>query len=471
MEIKFAAYSAYQDTGIAWLPRIPAGWRIQPLFSVLREEHIKNDNSKKYKMLSLSYGKIICRDSDNNIGLLPRDFNNYQLVFRHDILLRLIDLQNDKQSLRVGYATQAGVMTSAYLKLVCAETLCPRYAYLLLHLYDQMKIFYGMGGGLRQMISFKDLRRLPFILPPLEEQHRIARFLDHHLQKIDDLLELQNQLITLLEEKRQATITHTITQGLNPRAKRKAAGIVWLDKIPAHWRVTRLKYACSHIVDCLHSTPDYKPDGEYPAIRTADIHCGYLNTHQAKRVSHETYLQRNARLIPRAGDILYAREGERFGVAACIPEEEKVCLGQRVLLLRARQHPQFLMWALNASTTYAQALQDVNCSTSPHINIETIKNFVLPLPPAREQAAIAAAIERQMEKINKLIALTRQQRDLLLERRFALIASAVSGQIKIDAQTLEAMLHQPARKAGKRAAARLTERVRRTSTVPCQENA
>jgi type I restriction enzyme S subunit len=78
-------------------------------------------------------------------------------------------------------------------------------------------------------------------LPPLPEQTAIATFLDRETAKIDGLIAEQEKLIALLAEKRQATISHAVTKGLNPAAPMNDSGVAWLGKVPAHWQISRLK--------------------------------------------------------------------------------------------------------------------------------------------------------------------------------------------------------------------------------------
>ena len=238
---KYQLYPEYKDSGVEWVGDMPRHWQSKPAFAVVMDECIKNSDGAESNVLSLSYGNIVERDVETNFGLLPESFNTYQIVNPGDIILRLTDLQNDKRSLRVGRSTLQGIITSAYLKLSCSGELNDRYAYRLLHSYDTTKVFYGMGGGLRQSMKFEDFRRLPFLVPPLEEQRTIAAFLDHETARIDRLIAQQQRLIELLKEKRQAVISHAVTKGLNPNAPMKDSGVEWLGQVPEHWVVSRIK--------------------------------------------------------------------------------------------------------------------------------------------------------------------------------------------------------------------------------------
>ncbi|POU52211.1 hypothetical protein C3402_01210 [Pantoea sp. PSNIH3] len=229
---KYQPYPEYKDSGVEWVGDMPHHWQTKPAFAAVMDQCIKNSDGAESNVLSLSYGNIVERDVENNFGLLPESFNTYQIVNPGDIVLRLTDLQNDKRSLRVARSTLRGIITSAYLKLACGDELDNRYAYRLLHSYDTTKVFYGMGGGLRQSMKFEDFRRLPFLLPPVEEQRTIAAFLDYETARIDKLIAQQQRLIELLKEKRQAVISHAVTKGLNPDAPMKDSGVEWLGEVP-----------------------------------------------------------------------------------------------------------------------------------------------------------------------------------------------------------------------------------------------
>jgi len=206
-----------KDSVIEWIDSIPSDWEVRPTFALCDASTQKNIDGAENNVLSLSYGNIILRDVETNFGLLPESFNTYQVISFGDVILRLTDLRNDKKSLRVGLAKQKGIITSAYLKLKARSDVNPNYLYRLLHAYDTTKVFYGMGGGLRQSMKFEDIRRLPLLLPPYEEQIKISFFLDLETAKIDSLIEKQQQQITLLQERRIALISAAVTGKIDVR--------------------------------------------------------------------------------------------------------------------------------------------------------------------------------------------------------------------------------------------------------------
>src|SRR5690625_5059945 len=150
---KFKPYPEYKDSGIEWVGDIPKGWKVVPLFSVMSERRKPNIGLREKNLLSLSYGSIVNRDIDSLEGLLPASFETYQIIYPSDIIFRLTDLQNDKKSLRSAIAKAKGIITSAYLATIC-KTINAEYAQYLFRFYDLSKVFYSMGGGLRQSMRF-----------------------------------------------------------------------------------------------------------------------------------------------------------------------------------------------------------------------------------------------------------------------------------------------------------------------------
>ena len=194
------AYPLYKQSEIGWYKEIPKEWDVKPLLAVACESTDSNKGMIESNLLSLSYGRIIQKDINSSEGLLPESFETYQIVDPNDIVMRLTDLQNDKRSLRSAIVRERGIITSAYLALR-PHSIDPNYLNYLLRSYDLTKVFYSMGGGLRQSLNYSDVKRLPIIVPSLPEQKAIVAFLDHEITKIDNLILEQEKLVRLMKER------------------------------------------------------------------------------------------------------------------------------------------------------------------------------------------------------------------------------------------------------------------------------
>ncbi len=427
---RYKAYPEYRDSGIEWVGNIPNSWKVTPLFSVASAAAEKNDDGAESNVLSLSYGRIIRRDVEDNHGLLPESFNTYQIVDSGDIILRLTDLQNDKRSLRVGIANEKGIITSAYLKLAANAKFLDRYLYRLLHSYDTTKVFYGMGGGLRQSMRFEDMRRLQMLCPSLQEQEQIADFLDHETAKIDALIEKQQRLIELLKEKRQAVISHAVTKGLNPNAPMKDSGIEWLGEVPAHWEVTYLKH-----ISCIRygigEPPSYKDDG-VPLVRATNIRSGRIADENLVFVDSKD-IPKNRIVWLKAGDIIVVRSGAGTGDSSLIPKKyDGSIAGFDMVVSPTEGVPEFLGYALLSNYIRNNQIDlEKTRAAQPHLNAEELGSCFVLLPPTSEQIEIANRIDYEISKFDVLIARADLAISLMQERRTALISAAVTGKIDV----------------------------------------
>lgn len=200
-----------KDSGIEWVGKIPKSWNTHPLYCYFSERKNKNRLGKEQNLLSLSYGKIIRKDINTNDGLLPENFNSYNIVEQGDIIIRPTDLQNDKRSLRTGLTEEHGIITSAYLDLKPKEGTNSRYFHYLLHSYDIQKVFYNMGNGVRQGLNYSEFSKLMVIEPSEYEQNEIADYLDLKCAEIEGAIADKQKQLETLEEYKKTLIYEYVT--------------------------------------------------------------------------------------------------------------------------------------------------------------------------------------------------------------------------------------------------------------------
>ena len=205
-------YDTYKDSGIEWIGEIPSKWNCFYLSQIFSPVKNKNIGMQETNLLSLSYGKIIRKNIETTFGLLPENFEGYNIIERDNIVLRLTDLQNDHKSLRVGLVTEKGIITSAYLTLKNKTNMSSNYFYYLLHSFDIAKGFYGMGAGVRQGLNWNEIRSLRIISPKESfDQQQIADFLDNKCSEIDKLITKKEQLVVELEAYKKSLIYEVVT--------------------------------------------------------------------------------------------------------------------------------------------------------------------------------------------------------------------------------------------------------------------
>lgn len=429
--MSFPRYPKYKDSGVEWVGRIPQHWAVQPFYGSVAECDESNEGMIEENLLSLSYGRIVRKDISANDGLLPESFETYQIVRSGDIVLRLTDLQNDKRSLRSALVEEVGIITSAYLAVRPHGGQDSRFMNYLLRAYDVAKVFYSMGGGLRQAMTFDDLKRLPMVQPPLPEQIVIATFLDRETSKIDALVAEQRRLMELLREERQTVISHAVTNGIAAGVPMRASGHEWFQEVPTTWQSGPLKHFWE-VVDCKHVTVPFSDDG-FRIASVMEVRSFELDLSEALRTSAVFYEQLiDGGRRPMKGDVIYCRNTANTGTSAYVGTDEPIALGQDVCLIKSRtQNGRYLNYVLHSSFMAAQLRSLMVGSTFKRINVENIRQLAVPCPPKNEQDAIAKFLDLHVAKLDHLIDAASKTIDLLLERRTGLIFAAVTGEFDV----------------------------------------
>ena len=191
--------------------------------------------------------------------------------------------------------------------------------------------------------------------------------------------------------------------------------------LPGWWSWIRLDDACDGVFDCPHSTPRLADTGPF-VVRSQDIITGVFRTEEAAHVSEETYNERTSRVIPARGDLLYSREGTYFGIAAQVPERTRVCLGQRMVLIRPKSGVvdfRFLCHWLNSPIMASHIHGYRDGTVAERLNLPTIRALPVLVPPLPEQRAIANILGTLDDKIE----LNRRMNETLEEIAQALFRS------------------------------------------------
>lgn len=224
----------------------------------------------------------------------------------------------------------------------------------------------------------------PIPVPSYTEQSRIVAHIEELFSELDKAVDTLKTTKEQLEVYRQAVLVDAFRVSTNS---------------------THLKigYVCAKIVDCPHSTPKWEKNGKL-CLRTTNFKRGYLDLQSPNYVSEETFNDRNRRIIPQPGDVLYSREGSVLGIACTIPSNVYPCLGQRMMLLRSGEklNNRYLMHYLNSPMVTNHVIATKGGTGSPHINVGDIKEFQIPIPSLEEQSNIVRQIEEQLSSCDNV---------------------------------------------------------------------
>ena len=430
-------YTEMKDSGIEWVGMIPAHWHIKVLFQLVSQVKSKNKNLSETNLLSLSYGKIKRKNIDDTEGLLPASFDGYNIIENNDIVLRLTDLQNDHTSLRVGRATERGIITSAYITIRPTNSRMSEYLYYLLHSFDIKKGFYGMGSGVRHGLNYDEVKMLKLPLPPLLEQSAIAAYLDTQCAKIDEIIAQAKDSIEDYKQWKASIIYEAVTKGLDPNVEMKDSGILSNIKIPAHWNTIRMKFVSTisgRIGFRGYTTQDLVDAGEGAiTLSPSNIKDSGMSYDKCSYISWDKYYE-SPEIMAKNGDILFVKTGSSYGKSALVEKlpTEATINPQLVLLKNTKGvRPKYLFYFLQSPLAKVQIEFIVSGGTIPTMSQEKMRNFALPYPSVKEQNEISLFLDKQCTRITELIAEKQSLIDDLESYKKSLIYEVVTGKRRV----------------------------------------
>lgn len=228
-----------KDSGIEWIGEIPAQWKVIPHKYVMHKEKTICEHYDGEEIISLTMNGVVVRDLSAG-GKMPTTFDGYQYVEPGDLLMCLFDI--DVTPRCVGVVRNYGVTSPAYSCFKVHEGYSNAYYDYLLRFIDDEKVFIHLAKNLRSSLTETDFGAIKTIVPPLEEQMRIASFLDCKCAEIDAVIERTKATIEEYKKLRQAIITDAVTKGVRVKRTMKNSGNIWYGDIPVDWDIRKLKY-------------------------------------------------------------------------------------------------------------------------------------------------------------------------------------------------------------------------------------
>jgi type I restriction enzyme, S subunit len=277
--MSFPKYPAYKDSGVEWLGEVPEHWEV---IEARREIDFLTSGSRGWAEYYSDEGPLFLR-----IGNLTRDSVHLDLsdlqrvsppadsegsrtrVQPGDVLFSITAYLGSVAVVPDGLE-EAYVSQHVCLARLSARKLMPDWmAYSVLSASGKAYLEAESYGGTKVQLSLDDIKSFPLTMPPIKEQKQTVYFLDHETSKIDALIAEQQRLIELLQEKRQAVISHAVTKGLNPDAPMKDSGVEWLGEVPEHWEVCSMRRVLLKIEqgwspECLASPAE---EGEWGVVK------------------------------------------------------------------------------------------------------------------------------------------------------------------------------------------------------------
>ena len=421
--MSFARYPAYKDSGVEWLGEVPEHWEVKRLkhnLRLLTEKTERRTNPVALENIESWSGHFIASETE---------FQGEGVAFEcGDILFGKLRPYLAKALL----ATQAGEAVGDFHVMRPGSSIAPRFAQYSILNHGFIDIVDGSTFGSKMpRASWEFVGSMPMPTPPLPEQTAIATFLDRETAKIDALVAEQERLITLLQEKRQAVISHAVTKGLDPSVPMKDSGVEWLGEVPGHWAAITLR-RCAVAVQT-GGTPSADGlsenlDDGFVWYTPGDFGSSLNLSTSTRRIANESVASGEAKVFP-PQSVLIVSIGATLGKVGFAQDASSANQQINAVIPGVRVDGYFLAWSLSVKAEAMRFLS--NASTIGIMNQEKTKEIWIALPPREEQTAIATFLDNETAKLDTLMAQAQSAITLLQERRTALISAAVTGQIDV----------------------------------------
>jgi type I restriction enzyme S subunit len=460
--MRMPRYGKYKDSSLDWLGQVPAHWSIKRLRFAVELNPSKSELASVDRATEVSFLPMETIGEDGSIRLdrtrtIAEVETGYTYFRNGDVTLAKITpcFENGKGAHMLGLNSGIGFGST---ELIVARPRPSQVHGALLNWIFRSPNFrmqgeasmYGAGGQKRVPDDF--VRNLSWALPPLEEQTAIAAFLDRETAKIDALVAEQEKLMTLLAEKRQATISHAVTKGLNPSASMKNSAVAWLGEMPAHWNAVSIKHVITSIEQGWSPQCENFPVGsleEWGVLKVGCVNGGVFDAEENKKLPAE--LQPLPAYSIRRDDLLISRANTRdlVGSAAVVEKDfDNLLLCDKLYRLKLDKErciPSYLAAYLRTSHARSQIELEATGASSSMLNIgqSAILDLLAPLPSVTEQREIEDFLRTETERLDALNANVKRTVDLLKDRRSSLITAAVTGQIDVRGTVSQATAETP----------------------------
>ena len=408
-----------KNSGLKWIGEIPYSWNVMPNKYLMKKKKVICPVYKGEDILSLTMKGVIVRDLDAG-GKMPTSFDGYQRLEPGNLLMCLFDL--DVTPRCIGLIKQEGLSSPAYSQFELndmgnAEYYCYYYTML-----DNDKTLLHLAKNLRHSLTEDQLGAISVIVPPIQEQKKIADFLDAKCSEIDALTaDIQTQIDTL-EQYKRSIITEAVTKGLNSDVEMKDSGIFYMAPMNAKWRLTKIGYICTKLSRL------FKPEDTALICSNSGKVLVRADDVTGKMVSDD-----NAMQGIHASDIAIHGMDTWHGAIALSDYDGKIT--RVVHVCDSTEDKRFIVYYLQYLAfqgVYKLISNGVRGNTSDFRSWDKVSDIWIAIPKTKEeQKNICDYLDRQCKSIEKVIAEKKEQLEVLDEYKKSLIYEYVTGKKEV----------------------------------------
>lgn len=424
-------YPAMKDSGVPWLDAIPEHWEIRRLKYVLRERDARSASGSEQLLRVSQFTGVTERksnDGTNAPDTRAASLEGYKLVSPNDLVINIMLAWNGS----MGVSRFDGIASPAYCVYRFGREAHPWYFHYLLRSPIYKARIKAVSTGVvdsRLRLYTESLYRLDGLLPTLDEQATIVRFLNHADRRIRHYIGAKQQLIELLEEQEQVTIHEAVTRGLDPNVSFKPSGVEWLGDVPEHWDVRKLGSLFKLTGSGTTPNGDTYYGVDVPWVMTGDLNNGVVESTKRSVTLAAVNELGALKRYPR-GALVIAMYGATIGktgllaMAACTNQACCVLASPRIVT-----EVEYMQCVMNVARP--SLVERGKGGGQPNVNAETVRGFRVPCPPVSEQRAIVASLQAATAPSRAAVSAAESELQLLRELRARLIADVVTGKLDV----------------------------------------
>ena len=422
-------------SGIEWIGNVPDKWSLERLQWHLDEIKESNDPVKTTQVLSLTnkLGVIPYEEKGEQGNKAKENVNEYKVAYPNTIVANSMNILIGS----VGKCDYFGCVSPVYyvFKPKKDENIdFLNYIFQSTQFQKELRKYANGILEIRLRVSSSDILKRYIAFPSKEVQQKIVDFLNIKISEIDSLIEIENKQIEKLKEYKQAVITEAVTRGLDKKTPLKDSGVEWIGKIPEGWSIKRAKFVAEEFIKGSGITKeDVVIDGDIPCVRYGEIYTKYDNCF------NESITRTNLSNVPsptfiEKGDLLFTCTGElveEIGKNILYLGEEKCLAGGDIIVMKHKQHPGFINYAMNCTRSQMQKSYGKAKLKVVHISSLGIGNVFVCLPSYAEQKNISDYLDNFTRSINEIIFIKQQKIERLSEYKKSLIYEYVTGKKEV----------------------------------------
>lgn len=438
---KYKSYPEYKDSGVEWIGKIPSDWDMWKIAHacpyIASGTTPKSDDNNYYDGENLWVTTSELREGiilDTQKKVTTKALIDIPTLRLHPEGSVAIAMYGATIG-RLGIFGKEATTNQACCVMPPSTILHNKFLFYWLYATRQEITNLSSGGG-QPNVNQEKIASLKVSAPDYKLQAKIANFLDYETAKIDTLIEIQQQLIQLLKEKRQAVISHAVTKGFNPNTKMRESGIQWLGEVPEHWSIGKIKNLSSTISK--GTTPSTMgSDFENTGIRflkAENIGKGFYVAPQPEFYISEKTDEQLIRSRLQSKDVLVIIAGATTGLSSVITADLLPAnTNQAVSFIRPlnKAYSEYISYWLSTEYAKSNIWQVAVQAAQPNLSMESLGNIYIPIPPQNEVESLVIEINVKLLQLASQSENAELAINLMCERRAALISSAVTGKIDL----------------------------------------